>query len=112
MEERIFEKPVEIAEEFKRSLADIFNYSVETFGEVQAERYDSKIMKAVKSLSSFYTAHSPCRHIPSKSLKYRNIILDAHLIIYRIAKERIEVLDIVHQASSINKIRNVRTIRL
>jgi len=43
---------------------------------------------------------------------YRNIILDAHLIIYRIAKERIEVLDIIHSASSIRKIREVRKIRI
>jgi len=43
---------------------------------------------------------------------YRNIILDAHLIIYRITNERVEVLDIIHSASSIRKIRGVRKIRL
>jgi len=43
---------------------------------------------------------------------YRNIILDAHLIIYRITGEYIEVLDIIHSASSISKIRGVRKIRL
>jgi len=43
---------------------------------------------------------------------YRNIILDAHLIIYRITNERIEVLDIVHSASSISRIRQTRSIRI
>jgi plasmid stabilization system protein ParE len=43
---------------------------------------------------------------------YRNIILDAHLIIYRITDERIEVLDILHSASSISKIRQIRNVRL
>jgi hypothetical protein len=43
---------------------------------------------------------------------YRNIILDAHLIIYRITDTRIEVLDIIHSASSTGKIRAVRNIRL
>ena len=37
---------------------------------------------------------------------------DAHLIIYRITDERIEVLDIIHAASSISKIRGVRNVRL
>ena len=41
---------------------------------------------------------------------HRNIILDAHLIIYRITDSRIEVLDIIHAASSIRKIRSVRKI--
>jgi plasmid stabilization system protein ParE len=43
---------------------------------------------------------------------YRNIILDAHLIVYRITNERIEVLNIFHSASSIRKIRGARNIRL
>ena len=33
---------------------------------------------------------------------YRNIILDSHLIIYRITEERIEVLDIVYQNPGIS----------
>ena len=32
----------------------------------------------------------------TKSLMYRNIILDSHLIVYRITDCRIEVLDIIH----------------
>ena len=43
---------------------------------------------------------------------YRNIILDAHLIIFRITEKRIEVLDIIHSASGIRKIRNIRKVRL
>ena len=40
------------------------------------------------------------------------VIRDAHLIIYRITDESIEVLDIIHSASSISKIRGARKIRL
>jgi plasmid stabilization system protein ParE len=43
---------------------------------------------------------------------YRNIILDSHLIIYRITEERIEVLDIVHSASSMRKIKQARNIHI
>ena len=59
-----------------------------------------------------YLTYSECRHIPTKSQMYRNIILDAHLIIYRITSKRIEVLDIIHTASSIGKIRSTRKIQL
>ena len=71
-----------------------------------------KIEKALSTLYKFYTYYPECRHIPTKNRTYRNIILDAHLIIYRITEERIEVLDIIHGASSIRKIRGVRKIRL
>ena len=67
---------------------------------------------AIETLSDYYYTYPECRHLATKSRMYRNIILDAHLIIYRITNERIEVLDIIHSASSIRKIRNVRKIRL
>ena len=91
---------------------DFYDYSIDTFGYFQAERYLNKIEKALSTLYEYYTAYPECRHLATKSRKYRNIILDAHLIIYRITDERIEVLDIVHSRSSISKIRNVRKIRL
>lgn len=41
-----------------------------------------------------------------------NIILDSHLIIYRITDEQIEVLDIVHSATSMRKIKKTRNIHI
>jgi hypothetical protein len=69
-------------------------------------------LQRVEKLDSNYTVYPECRHIPTKSRMYRNIILDAHLIIYRITDRRIEVLDVIHAASSITKIRRIRQIRL
>ena len=112
MEEGISCKPVEVSDEFKASRRQIFDYSFETFGHRQTERYIEKIDKSLNALSECYLLHSECRHLATKSRKYRNIMLDAHLIIYRVTTERIEVLDIVHSKSSITKIRNVRKIRL
>ena len=93
-------------------LVEILEYSIETFGYKQACKYFNIISQHVEKLDSFYTYYPECRHLATKSRMYRNIILDAHLIIYRITNERIEVLDIVHAASSISKIRKVRKIRL
>ncbi|GHT65045.1 hypothetical protein FACS189451_12760 [Bacteroidia bacterium] len=105
-------KPYEISERFYKSQDQIYHYGLDVFGYFQAERYDKKIAEALSTLSDYYSSHPECRHLATKSRMYRNIILDSHLIIYRITDERIEVLDIVHSASSIRKIRTVRGIRL
>jgi len=112
MEERISRKPVEVSDEYRVSRKHIYEYTDETFGYFQAERYKQKMRQAIATLPDFYTAYPECRHLPTKSRMYRNIILDAHLIIYRITNERIEVLDIVHSASSISRIRQTRSIRI
>jgi len=112
MEEGIPCKPVEVSDEFKSHRTLIFDYSLDMFGYFQAESYLQKIERVLFTLSNYYSYYPECRHLATKSHKYRNIILDAHLVIYRITDERIEVLDILHAASSIRKIRNVRKIRL
>jgi plasmid stabilization system protein ParE len=93
-------------------LTEILEYGIETFGYVQARNYFNTIVHHVEMLGSFYTYYPECRHLATKSRMYRNIILDSHLIIYRITEQRIEVLDIIHSASNIEKIRSVRKIRL
>jgi plasmid stabilization system protein ParE len=112
MEEGIPRKPVELSDTFKASRKHIYNYTLDTFGYFQAERYLRQINRPLTTLLNFYTAYPECRHLVTKSRMYRNIILDAHLIIYRITKKRIEVLDIVHFASSVRKIRAIRRIHL
>ena len=112
MEEGIPCKPTKVGKKFKAHLAYIYDYTCDAFGYVQAERYLQKIEKAIDMLPELYLSYPECRHIPTKSRMYRNIILDAHLIIYRITTERIEVLDIIHGVMSVSKIRKVGKIRL
>jgi plasmid stabilization system protein ParE len=112
MEDEISRKPYEVSDQFFISRAQIYDYGIDVFGYFQAERYNKQIEKSVETLSDFYTAYPECRHLATKSRMYRNIILDAHLIIYRITNERIEVLDIIHSSSSIDKIQATRKIRL
>jgi len=112
MEKEISCKPYVVSQEFNESRESIYGYTLEIFGYFQAEQYKQKIRKSLDTLPAFYKAYPECRHLATKSRKYRNIILDAHLIIYRIAEQRIEVLDIIHSASSIGKIRSARKIRL
>ena len=112
MEEKISRKPYVTSDKFLNSRTNVYNYGVHVFGYLQAERYDQIIENAIETLSDFYAAYPECRHLATKSHMYRNIILDAHLIIYRITIKQIEVLDIIHSASSIHKIRSSRSIRL
>ena len=112
MEERLPCKPYIISREFNESRKQVYDYSLETFGYFQAERYNAKIKKSLNTLLEWYAAYPECRHIPTKSRMYRNIVLDSHLIIYRINKQRIEVLDIIHAASNTSKIRATRKISL
>lgn len=112
MEEGLPLKPVEVSTKFRSSLTRIYDYTLNVFGYFQAERYLQMIEQAVDTLSTYYTAYPECRHITTKNRIYRNIILDSHLIIYRITDKRIEVLDIIHSSSSIRKIRVARNIRL
>ena len=112
MEERISRKQVKVSDRFYESFEQVYDFGFEMFGYFQAEHYKQKIREPLDALSDFYTAYPECRHLTTKNRMYRNIILDAHLIIYRITNERIEVLDIIHSASSISKIRDVRKIRL
>ena len=112
MEEGIPRKALKVSGEYIESRRNIYDYTCDTFGEVQAVRYWQKIIDAVNTLPEYYTYYPPCRHIPTKSHKYRNIILGSHLIIYRITPARIEVLDIVHGAMNVSRIRTVRSIKL
>ena len=112
MEEEFSGKPYLVSDKFNESRENIYYYTLDMFGYFQAERYLAKIRKSLDTLSHFYNFYPECRHIPTKSRIYRNIILDAHLIIYRITDQRIEVLDIVHSASSIRKIRGTRKVSI
>ena len=112
MEEGISRKQVELSSKFKVNRTHIYDYTIDMFGYFQAERYLQSIEEALDTLSDFYMVYPECRHLATQSRKYRNIILDAHLIIYRITNQRIEVLDIVHSAANSSKIRDTRQIQI
>ena len=78
---------------YEEHLIEILEYGIEMFGYTQARKYFNTISCLVENLDNEYTIHPECRHLATKSRKYRNIILDAHLIIYRITDKRIEVLN-------------------
>ena len=112
MEEGLSRKEIIVSEQFIENRQLVYEYGIDTFGYFQAERYNREIEQSLSTLSEHYLMYPECRHLATKSRMYRNIILDAHLIVYRVIDHYIEVLDIIHQASSIRKIRQARNIGL
>ena len=103
-------KTVISSQNYENHLVEILEYGIEMFGYTQARKYFDTVSCLVENLGNEYMLYPECRHLATKNRKYRNIILDTHLIIYRITSERIEVLDIIHSASNVGKIRDTRKI--
>ena len=106
------ELQVRISKEFVSDIDNVFQYGIETFGLSQAEKYENEIWRLLGSLSYSFLLFPECRYLPTKSKMYRWIILDSHLIIYRILKEEVQVLRMVHAKRSVTKIKTSRRIRL
>jgi plasmid stabilization system protein ParE len=104
--------PVRVSKEFSFDLDNVYQYGIDTFGIRQAELYENEIWKLVEGLSHNWSFFSECRHLPTKSKMYRWIILESHLIIYRITATEIQVLRIVHSRRSITKIKASRRVKL
>ena len=102
MEARPTQKQVITSSLFWESYDNVYVQGLDLFGFYQAELYANKIKSILYELDQTYPYYPECRHLTTKSRMYRNIILDSHLIIYRITEERIEVLDIVYQNPGIS----------
>ncbi len=105
-------KPVRYSTQFKQDVISVYKYGIETFGKIQAEKYQDNIYRLVDCLNVFFDIYPECRHLPTKSKMYRWIILESHLIIYRITDIEIQVLRIVHSRRSITKIKSSRSVKL
>ena len=104
MEARPTQKQVITSSLFWESYDNVYVQGLDLFGFYQAELYANKIKSILYELDQTYPYYPECRHLATKSRMYRNIILDSHLII--------EVLDIVHSASSMRKIKKTRNIHI
>ena len=96
---------------FFSSVDQIFEYGKINFGEKKAIEYENLIYETVRQLTSGYLLNAEYPYLPTKDKRYRRAILPAHFILYRITKDRIEVLNILHQAVSITQAKKNRNIK-
>lgn len=105
-------KPLITSELFEKQRSEIYQYGFSAFGYQQAVRYRLEIRRVLGMLPTSWLMFPECCYLPTKNHRYCNIILPAHRIIYRVAPQRIEVLTILHFASSVASIRKTRDIRI
>lgn len=74
MEKKI--RKVVRSEQIAIDLADIFQYGLETFGRTTAETFLEEIIHSIHGLSFQYNLYPECRFLPTKSKKYRNIVME------------------------------------
>jgi toxin ParE1/3/4 len=80
-----------------RALADldeIWDYSVENWGAEQAERYIGEIRKAIETLERDPRRGRSCDEVRPG---YRKYPAGSHVIFFRLAEEKIDVIRILHQ---------------
>ena len=104
-------KEVVVSHAFNDDITKVYSYGEELFGTVAAKSFVSDIFRRIRHLDDSWRLHPECRHLPTEDKRYRNIILGNYLIIYRIKKESILVLRILHSHSSITKIKKSRSIK-
>jgi toxin ParE1/3/4 len=95
-----------------KDIQEIFEYGEATFGEKAALSFFDDLLITVRDLESQYYLHPECRHLTTKTKKYRNIILGSYLIIYRITPNRIEVLRAFHSSRSPKTIQDSKKIKI
>ncbi len=93
-------------------IQDVFEYGEATFGEKAAIFFYEDIRSIVRSLETYYLLHPECRHLETKTKRYRNIILGSYLIIYRIKVHKIEVLRAFHGSRSPKYIKPIKKITI
>ena len=70
------------------------------------------LMVFIKQKKDHFTRLTRCKYCEINGGIQRDVILESHLIIYRVKKERIEVLRVIHSQSSISRIRSVHKIKI
>jgi toxin ParE1/3/4 len=102
---------VVVGQKFNHDISDIHAYGTETFGLKYADFFIAEIYEEIGKLNVLYEIHPECKHILTKSKKYRNIIIGAYLIIYRVSS-KVEVLRVMHGSRSPTSIRSSRSIKI
>jgi plasmid stabilization system protein ParE len=105
-------RQVKLSVEFIHDLDEIYQYGVETFGQAQAEHYEEVVLNLVESLAGSWNLFGECRHLRTRSKIYRWIILESHLLIYRITPTEIQMLRALHSRRSLKTIKSTRRIKI
>lgn len=82
------------------NLSDIYNYTRQTWDEVQADLYLQSLYAAFKKLVEFPHGQ-PARN--RRSLPFRMVPTGQHFILYDIVDDQIIILTVLHQKQDVEK---------
>jgi toxin ParE1/3/4 len=74
-------KKVIKSEFYFSDIQDIYDYGHATFGLRAADIFYEDLLFNVENLEIYYLIHPECRHLETKSKKYRNIILGSYRLV-------------------------------
>ena len=74
--EELKEKPVVFSKQYGLDTEKIYDYSLETFGEIQTIKYENFIDRTTIELLLNYPMYPECRWLSTKGSIYRNIIFN------------------------------------
>lgn len=85
----------------QRDLEDVFDYTVERWGPVQAMRYAERIVAACADLADAPERAQRCDHVRPG---YRRRAVEQHVIYFQATAYGIAVIRILHQRMDVNKL--------
>lgn len=82
----------------RQDLKAIWTYTLERWGESQADLYLQQLDAGIRSLIDFPDIGESCEHIRAG---YRKLQVNRHLIFYRRGERHIEIVRVLHQAMDV-----------
>jgi toxin ParE1/3/4 len=81
-------------------LDEIWDYTAETWGIDQAERYIRLLQHGIEAVAADPRRGSPCDDIRAG---YRKYLVGSHILFYRITSEAIDVVRILHSRTELKR---------
>jgi toxin ParE1/3/4 len=82
-------------------LSDIWKYTVDTWGENQAEEYIQKLSLACSKLSDGLSQEIPVDYVRSG---YRKVLVGRHAIFFKRNENEITIIRILHQSMDVDEV--------
>jgi hypothetical protein len=102
---------IEIKEYALLQLKEEYIYYFNEYSETYADKFYDSFFQAVGRILPHYLSHPECRFLKTKAKKYRNIVWNNYLIVYKINKNLIEVLSLFHTKQNPTKLKSIRRIK-
>jgi len=98
-------KRLEFTPRSATSLVAVFEWTLLTFGERQADAYSAKLRAACQKITEGRAQHQSCRAVFPPDLRedLRLVRAGRHFIIFVEDEQRVLIVDFVHQSSDLPK---------